>query len=92
MLVIAALVFGIIFMYISSVMRFILFDSVMAKECHIREGWIRRQGPGLRYFLWKLFYLLVTLAGLIVLVGVPAAFAFAVGWLKEPKEHVSLWC
>jgi MFS family permease len=87
-LVITGLVFGIILMYISSVMRFILFDSVMAKECHIREGWSRRQGPGWRYFLWKLVYLLVTLATLIVLVGIPLGFAFAVGWLRDPKEHV----
>jgi hypothetical protein len=88
-LVIAGLVLGIVLMYISSVMRFILFDSVMAKECHIREGWGRRQGPGLRYFLWKLIYLLVTLAGLTVLVGIPAGFAFAAGWLKTPKEHLA---
>jgi hypothetical protein len=88
-LVVTVLVLGIIFMYISSVMRFILFDSVMAKECHIREGWNRRQGPALRYFLWKLIYLLVMLAGLAVLVGIPAAFAFAAGWLKEPKEHLA---
>jgi hypothetical protein len=88
-LVIAALVIGIVLMYISSVMRFILFDSVMAKECRIREGWGRRQGPGLRFFLWKLVYLLVMLAGLVVLVGIPAGFAFAMGWLKEPKEHVA---
>jgi hypothetical protein len=88
-LVIAGLVVGIVFMYISSVMRFILFDSVMAKECHIREGWNRRQGPGLRYFLWKLLYLLVTLAGVAVLVGIPAAFAFTAGWFKEPKEHMA---
>lgn len=88
-LVVTGLVLGIIFMYISSVMRFILFDSVMAKECHIREGWNRRQGPGLRYFLWKLIYLLVMLGGLIVLVGIPAGLAFAAGWLREPKEHVA---
>jgi len=88
-LVVAGLVLGIILMYISSVMRFILFDSVMAKECHIREGWSRRQGPGLRYFLWKLLYLLVTLAGIVVLVGIPAAFAFTAGWFKEPKEHMA---
>jgi hypothetical protein len=88
-LVVAGLVLGIILMYISSVMRFILFDSVVAKECHIREGWNRRQGPGLRYFLWKLLYLLITLAGIVVLVGIPAAFAFTAGWLKEPKEHMA---
>ena len=88
-LVIAGLVVGIVLLYISSVMRFVLFDSVMAKECQIREGWSRRQGPGLRYFLWKLVYLLVTLGGLAVLVGIPAGFAFAMGWLREPKEHVA---
>ena len=64
-------------MYISSVMRFILFDSVMAKECRIREGWSRRQGPGWRYFLWKLLYALVMIGVLIVLVGIPLGFAFA---------------
>jgi hypothetical protein len=88
-LVISGLILGIVLMYISSVMRFILFDSVMAKECHIREGWSRRQGPGLRYFLWKLAYLFVMLAGLVVLLGIPAGFAFTAGWLKEPKEHVA---
>jgi hypothetical protein len=87
-LVVTGLVLGIVLMYISSVMRFILFDSVMAKECHIRQGWSRRQGPGLRYFLWKLGYLLLTLGGLTILVGIPAGFAFAAGWLKEPKEHM----
>jgi hypothetical protein len=84
----AGLVLGIVLMYISSVMRFVLFDSVMAKECHIREGWSRRQGPGWRYFGWKLLFLLITLAGLVVLVGIPAAFALGAGWLKAPKEHV----
>lgn len=87
-IVVAALVLGILFMYISSVMRFILFDSVLSRQCHIRQGWVGRQGPGLRYFLWHLAYLLVVLAGLAVLVGIPLGFAFAAGWLKHPGEHV----
>jgi hypothetical protein len=87
-LVVAAFVLGILFMYIGSVMRFILFDSVLAKECHIRQGWSRRQEPGFRYFIWKLLYALVTFVVLIVLVGLPLGFAFAVGWLRDPKEHV----
>lgn len=87
-IVIAAVVLGIILMYISSVMRFILFDSIIAKECRIRAGWTRRQGPGWRYFLWKLVYLFITFGGLLVLVGIPLAFAFAAGWLREPKEHI----
>jgi hypothetical protein len=87
-LVVAALLLGILLTYVSSVMRFILFDSVLVKECHIRQGWSRRQGPGWHYFLWKLLYLLATFGVLIVLVGIPAGFAFAVGWLNNPKQHM----
>jgi hypothetical protein len=87
-LVFSAFVLGIVFMYISSVMRFILFDSVLAKECHIRDGWNARQGPGWRYFLWKLLYALGMLAAIFILVGVPVVLAFALGWFNNPKEHI----
>jgi hypothetical protein len=75
-------------LYVSSVMRFILFDSVLTKECHIRQGWTRRQGPGWSYFLWQLGLILATFAGATVLLGIPAAFAFGMGWFNPPREHV----
>ena len=87
-IVIAALALGIILMFASSVMRFILFDSIVTRECHIRWSWSRRLGPGWRYFAWKLLYLVLTVAGIGVLVGIPLALAFAKGWLKAPKEHL----
>jgi hypothetical protein len=87
-LVVAAFVLGIVLMYVSSVMRFILFDSVLAKECHIRRGWSQRQGPGWRYFIWKLLYTVVTAGAMIVVVGIPLGFAFALGWLTQPKQHL----
>jgi hypothetical protein len=87
-LVVAGLVFAVVTTYISSVMRFVLFDSVLARECYIRQGWLRRQGPGWKYFLWQLAYLCVTLAGAVVLVGIPAGFAFALGWFNAPGEHI----
>ncbi len=86
--VVAALVVGLILMYIGSVMRFILFDSVLTKECHIRQGWMRRQGAGWRYFLWQLFYLLAMGAGFFLLIVIPAGFAFALGWFNQPKNHL----
>jgi hypothetical protein len=86
--IIAAFVIGIVLMYVSSVMRFILFDSVLAKQCRLRQGWSRRQSPGWRYFLWKLLYALVTFGGAIVLVGIPAGFAFAMGWFNQPRQHL----
>jgi hypothetical protein len=78
----------VLFLYVNSVMRFILFDSVIAKECRIREGWNRRQQPGLRYFYWQLLLILGSVASITILVGIPAGFAFLMGWLKAPKEHL----
>jgi hypothetical protein len=86
-LLFSAFVLGILFMYVSSVMRFILFDGVLARECHIRAGWGRRQLEGWRYFLWKLAYALTTFCAAIALVGIPVGFAFGMGWLTDPKQH-----
>jgi len=87
-LLISGFVLAILFMYISSVMRFVLFDSILTKECRIRRSWSVRQGPGWRYFLWKLLYAMVTLGAMIVVIGIPAGIAFALGWLQQPRQHV----
>ena len=87
-LLVAGFVFFIVMLYVSSVMRFILFDSVLAKECRIRQGWSRRQGPAWKYFLWQMGLMLATLAAMAVLLGIPAAFALAMGWFNPPREHV----
>lgn len=86
--IIAGLAIGIILMYVGSVMRFVLFDSIIARDCHIRWSWSRRLGPGWRYFVWKLGYSLLVLAAIAVLVGIPVALGFAKGWFREPKEHL----
>jgi hypothetical protein len=87
--VFAAVIIGIVLMYVSSVMRFVLFDSIIARECHIRQSWARRQGPGWRYFVWKLVYVFISLAGIAVLLGIPLAYAFAKGWFRQPHEHLA---
>ena len=87
-LVISGLVFLIVMTYVSSVMRFILFDSVLAKECHIRRGWARRQGAGWKLFLWQIGLMIGTLAGMVVLLGIPAGMAFGLGWFTAPGDHV----
>jgi len=87
-LVVAGLVFAIVMMYVSSVMRFILFDSILARECHIRRGWTKRQIPGWNYFLWQICFTLVTLVVLIILLGIPAAIGLGMGWFHEPRQHL----
>jgi len=87
-LIIAGFVLLVLFLYVNSVMRFVLFDSVVAKECRIWHSWSRRQGPGRRFFIWQILLALASVAGLTILVGIPAGFAFLVGWLRNPKEHM----
>jgi hypothetical protein len=79
---------GLILMYVGSVMRFVLFDSILTRECHIRKSWSHRLDAGWRYFVWKFLYFLLAAAGIAVLAGVPLAIAFAKGWLREPREHL----
>ncbi len=87
-LVVAAFFLFILFLYVNSVMRFVLFDSVVAKECRIWQSWSRRQGPGRRFFVWQILLALASIMGFTILVGIPAGFAFLVGWLRDPKEHM----
>ena len=78
----------VLFTYISSVMRFILFDSIVARECHIRAGWTRRKEPGFRLFVWRLLFMLAILAALLIVVGIPVGGAWAQGWFRHPRDHV----
>ena len=49
-LIVAGVVFMVLFLYVSSVMRFVLFDSVIARDCRIRASWSRAPGSGLALF------------------------------------------
>ena len=85
---VAALV--LLWMYISSVFRFVLLDSVLYDRCEIRAGWRRWQPQGISYFLWSICFILVTLFGLAVLVGTPVALAWGQGAFREPRQHLVL--
>lgn len=87
-IVLLAIILGFIFMYISSVFRFILFDSVVKKRCSISEGWQRWHRAGRRYFLWQIVFLIAEFLFLGVLIGVPIAVAAALGWFRDVQQHV----
>ena len=88
-LVIFGFVFFVLILYVSSVMRFVLLDAVIARRCEVARSWNRRHGAGLGYFVWKILLFLVAMVGTVIFVGVPLAFALAAGWLKAPKEHMA---
>ena len=84
-----AIVVFFVFLYISSVFRFILFESVLRRECSIGEGWQRWHRTGRRFFLWQLVYVISTWLILGLLIGIPVLFAVTAGWFKDPKQHVA---
>jgi len=83
-----ALIF--VFLYISSVFRFILFASVLQKNCSIGEGWRRWQRTGGRFFLWQLVFQIVAGMFFLLLIGLPFAWAFGSGWAEHAKEHLGV--
>lgn len=85
----AVIVVGLIFLYVGSVFRFILFDSVLRKHCSIGEGWRRWHRAGRRYFLWQILLLIAQGLFLGVLIGVPLALAAALGWFKNADQHLA---
>ena len=89
-LVITGLIVFVVLTYISSVMRFILFDSVLTRECRIRAGWSRRQDAGWKLFLWHLGLMLVVFATMIILIGIPALFVFARYSLRSRSARARL--
>jgi hypothetical protein len=84
----AAMVLALILLYISSVFRFILFDSVLRRECSISEGWRKWRRVGGRFFLWQIVFQIAACLFLAVLVGLPLALAFAAGWTTDLRQHV----
>ncbi len=86
--VFALIVLAFVFMYVSSAFRFILFDSVLRRECSIGEGWRKWRRAGGRFFLWQIVFQTSASLFLAVLIGLPLAFALAAGWATNLREHV----
>ena len=87
-MVVAGIGLIVLFTYVSSVMRFILFDSIVTRECHIRQGWVRRRREGRMLFLWQMALLVLSLVAMAILIGIPASFAWGLGWFQHPHEHM----
>jgi len=87
--IVTGMILWILFIYVSSVMRFVLFDSIVARHCAIRQSWHRRQGPGVRLFVWQIVLSLCVFALLAIVVGVPTIFAAAAGWFKNSSQHLA---
>jgi hypothetical protein len=86
--VFALMLLAFVFLYINSVFRFILFDSVLRRHCSIGEGWRSWHRAGARFFLWQIVFQIFASLFLMFLIGVPVALALAAGWGTDLREHV----
>lgn len=57
--------------YLSSVSRFVLFDSVITGKCELRQSWKKWKGKGLQYFAWDVGFAFCCIVALLLLLGVP---------------------
>src|SRR5215831_1321599 len=73
------LIVSLIFVYLFSRFRFILFDSVISGQVVVGRGWLRYRDQGNRYFLFWLVFHLASLVALWFLVGVPIWHAYKRG-------------
>jgi len=87
-LVVLGLALLVALVYVSSRMRFVLFDSVIAKECHIAMFWRNRSVPAYRYFVFQLLLLAAVTGTLAFFGGIAAAIAFGTGWYRNPGQHL----
>jgi hypothetical protein len=56
------LILMLVWIYVASVSRFMLFEAVLRKNCDsLSAGWQRWQGTGLRYFVWQLILSVISL-------------------------------
>ncbi len=83
-------ILAILWIYVSSVFRFVLLETVLYGRCEIRAGWRRWQTQGWSFFWWQVGVGLVVLLILGVVVGVPLLLGAALGVLQNPKEHLAL--
>jgi hypothetical protein len=88
----AVLLFALIFLfvYIASVFRFVLFDSVLNDRCQFKGSWTRWEPCGRSFFYWCLVFFAVCLLGTGLLMGVPALVAWRTGLFDHPGEHLAV--
>jgi len=66
-----AVFISLLFFYISSVLRFVLYEAVLRDKARIREGFVRWSDQGFEYFAFRLVVVIPYVVLSIYLVGLP---------------------
>ena len=84
----ALLLLFIFLIYVSSVFRFILFDSVLYNRCELGAGWRNYKRPGGSYFLWQLCFGMATLGAFALVILVPILSPWGREAIEHPGQHL----
>lgn len=60
--IVGLIILGLVWVYVASICRFVLFESVLRKHCELGAGWRRWQEQGMRFFGWQLALSAISLA------------------------------
>lgn len=88
--VLAILALFVFFIYVSSVFRFILLDSVLYDRAEIRAGWRAYNQPGRSYFLWQISFGFTTLAAFALVILLPIVSPWGRRAIENPGQHIVL--
>ena len=81
---IVVIVLTLIFTYINSILRFVLFDAILHGDTRIAEGWRKWRETGTRYFVWQLLLAVVAWGLMLVCVALPL-------FLLWQGHHIGFW-
>lgn len=87
---IVVVLLAVAFIYVASVFRFVLFDSVLNDRCELGAGWRKWQPQGSSYFLWTIGFGLASMTVMLVLIGGPVILAWRAGIFANPEDHILL--
>lgn len=77
------IILTLIFVYISSTLRFVLFNAVLFGDPHIRSGWRRWRESGRKFLVWQLLVAFVGWMLLITCLVIPLLMLF--------PNHIGFW-
>ncbi len=77
-----------VLIYVSSILRFVLFDAVLSGNVRIRQGWQRWRERGQLFFPWQIGYMLIMFAVFGVVFGIPVFMAWRAGLFRNPSQNL----
>lgn len=87
--VILVTVFIVLWVYVASVFRFVLLDSVLYDRCELKGSWTRWEPSGRSYFYWSVALFFAAAIGSGLVVGAPLLIAWRAGLFHHPGHHLA---